>query len=212
MRYFAMIDGRQQGPFELSQLIEAGVGPDTYVWCKEMDDWQKADEVADICRAMRNHIFDLHHRKAGSRNEDDRSQTIAQQEIQRQESFERELEKVPPRFRRYFRNAGQLPGPQLDTTPDLRYPPLSMLAVSILLTLFCFPLTGLVAIYYSLMSSRTWQETTRSETKNGSKLYTEEEKTELKKRSYDYSRQAKMWAGITFFLGFILYAFLLRTL
>lgn len=210
MKYFAMIDGRQQGPFELSQLIEAGIGPDTYVWCKEMTDWQKADEVADICRAMRNHIFDLHHQKISDVGIDG-NQAIAQAEIERQESFERELEKVPPRFRRYFRNAGQLPGPSIDTSPDLRYPPLSMLAVSILLTLFCFPLTGLVAIYYSLMSSKTWQETTRSESKHGSKLYTEEEKTELKKRSYDYSRQAKMWAGITFFLGFILYAFLLRT-
>lgn len=46
MRYFAMIDGERRGPFELSQLADAGVRPGTYVWCKGMDDWEKAEDVA----------------------------------------------------------------------------------------------------------------------------------------------------------------------
>ena len=34
MRYFAMIGGEQRGPYELTELSEAGVTPETYVWCK----------------------------------------------------------------------------------------------------------------------------------------------------------------------------------
>lgn len=46
---------------ELPELVEAGLMPETYVWCKGMDDWQQAREVADICRFFRNRIFDLMH-------------------------------------------------------------------------------------------------------------------------------------------------------
>lgn len=51
---------------ELPELVEAGLMPETYVWCKGMDDWQQAKEVADICRFFRNRIFDLMHPTAGS--------------------------------------------------------------------------------------------------------------------------------------------------
>ncbi|MDE6143194.1 MAG: DUF4339 domain-containing protein, partial [Muribaculaceae bacterium] len=34
MKYFAIIDGEQKGPFELEELADAGVRPSTYVWCK----------------------------------------------------------------------------------------------------------------------------------------------------------------------------------
>ncbi len=43
MRYFAMIDGERRGPFGLDELADAGVRPDTYVWCKGMSDWEKAE-------------------------------------------------------------------------------------------------------------------------------------------------------------------------
>ena len=51
MRYFAMIGGEQRGPYELMELSEAGVTPETYVWCKGMADWQPASDVAEIGRA-----------------------------------------------------------------------------------------------------------------------------------------------------------------
>ncbi|MCM1005990.1 MAG: GYF domain-containing protein [Prevotella sp.] len=61
MKYYAIINNEQTGPMELPDLVKAGLMPDTYVWCKGMDDWKKADEVADICRFFRNRIFDLMH-------------------------------------------------------------------------------------------------------------------------------------------------------
>lgn len=66
MKYYAIINDTQVGPMELPELVEAGLMPETYVWCKGMDDWQQAREVADICRFFRNRIFDLMHPTAGS--------------------------------------------------------------------------------------------------------------------------------------------------
>ncbi|MDE5998156.1 MAG: DUF4339 domain-containing protein [Muribaculaceae bacterium] len=56
MKYFAMIDGLQYGPMELDDMVKEGVRPDTYVWCKGMDDWMPAAEVPDICRYFRQRL------------------------------------------------------------------------------------------------------------------------------------------------------------
>lgn len=65
MKYFAMIGGVQRGPFPLDRLVEEGVRPDTYVWCKGMDDWVQANEVPDICRFFRQRLAGMH----GSQNQ-----------------------------------------------------------------------------------------------------------------------------------------------
>lgn len=61
MKYYAIINDEQIGPMELPELVDRGLMPDTWVWCKGMDDWKQANEVADICRFFRNRIFDLMH-------------------------------------------------------------------------------------------------------------------------------------------------------
>lgn len=185
--YFAMINGERQGPFRPDQLRDAGVGPDTYVWCKGMADWEQAADVADICRFFRQHIFNLMHPVPAT--QPDREE--------RQENLE------TPDLRFGIRSAFPMPE---DSPADLDRAPASMLAPAILTTLLCFPLTGFFAIYYSVLSRRAWDDAIHSESKNGSKLYTNEERMECKKKAHDYARQSKMWVGITFFLGFIFYA------
>ncbi len=56
MKYFAMIGGRRYGPMELDEMVREGVRPDTYVWCKGMEDWEPACEVPDICRYFRQRL------------------------------------------------------------------------------------------------------------------------------------------------------------
>lgn len=87
-----------------------------------------------------------------------------------------------------------------------------MLFISLLLTFFCFPFTGLVAVYYSWRSRKSWEEARRSLMKGSSDLYSDKEREKLRAEAHDYARQAKMWAGITFFLGIIVYAFFGKTL
>lgn len=53
MKFFAQLSDRQIGPLTISELIEAGVRPSTYVWHKGMSDWAKAEDVPEVCRAMR---------------------------------------------------------------------------------------------------------------------------------------------------------------
>ena len=173
MRYFAMIDGERRGPFELDRLAEAGVGPDTYVWCKGMADWQKAEDVADICRYFRQHLSDIMHPPAPA--------PVA------------ELAPEEPAYGAF--------------APDTSSPPAPTLFISIFMTLFCFPVTGLVAIYYSYKARVAWQESQRSETQNNRGLYSEAERENLRRLAHDYDRSARMWIGITFFLSLIFYAF-----
>ncbi len=190
--YFAMIDGERRGPFRLDQLRDAGVGPDTYVWSKGMADWEQAADVADICRYFRQHIFNLMHPVPAVTVEKSESQPIQPEGDQNGMRF-------------------GFPMPE-ENPADLERAPVSMLAPAIMLTLFCFPLTGFIAIYYSVLSRRAWDDALHSESKNGRKLYSEEERMECKKNAHDYARLSKMWVGITFFLGFIFYAFLVNRL
>ncbi len=184
--YFAMVDGERIGPLTLGALVESGVRPDTYVWTKGMDDWQQAADVADICRYFRQRLFDKMHPQA-------------QMPVRREPKPE--PEGVPTMLGTY-----PFPMPE-DNVDNMTQPPVSLLVAAILLTLLCFPPTGFVAIYYSIMSRKAWDQISHSESPKGKNLYTDEEKKEYKRQAFDAARKAKMWIGITFFLGVILYSF-----
>lgn len=197
MRYFAMIDGEQRGPFELNELSGAGVTPDTYVWCKGMTDWEKAEDVADICRHYRRHISDLLHPQA----------SIEHQSVAPAAQDDDPYSNIPLRYRNMVRKTGEIPGEPAQQGPDTSRPPMPTLFISLMMTLFCFPITGLVAVYYSYKARSAWQESQRSESANNRRLYTDEERQQLRERAHDYDRQARMWIGITFFISLIFYAF-----
>lgn len=201
MRYFAMIDGEQRGPFELSELSAAGVGPDTYVWCKGMSDWQKAEDVADICRHFRQRLSDIMHPQAPAPDPKPMQYEGYAPGVDPYES-------VPLRYRNMVRRSGEVPGEPIEQPTDTSRPPAPTLFLSLLMTLFCFPITGLVAVYYSYKARAAWQESQRSESNHNRALYNDNEREQLRKAAHDYDRQAKMWIGITFFLSVILYAFL----
>lgn len=147
MRYFAMIGDERQGPFTLVQLHDAGVRPDTYVWCKGMDDWKKAREVADICRFYRQHIDYIMHPASYPEPADLPDKDPVNQS---QPSLTR------------FPGIG---GGQIfeEPKPDYSIPPRTMIVESILLTILCAPFPGLVAVFYALNTRRKWQEGKKEE-------------------------------------------------
>lgn len=101
MKYFAMIDGRQVGPMELAEVVEAGVRPDTYVWCKGMPDWNKAAEVPDICRFFRQRL-------SGTLPAQSASGTPRQPQQYPDEQAEQEMliRQLPPMARGLVRKSG----------------------------------------------------------------------------------------------------------
>lgn len=199
-----MIDGRRCGPYTLDELAAAGVRPDTYVWCKGMSDWEKAEDVADICRYYRQRIFDLTH---GGHIERTPESSLASRKAETTDSDD-PYAAVPLRFRGIARKSGIPPENFIseDPEPDSTRPPMPTLLLSLLMTLFCFPLTGLVAIYFSYKARKAWIESQRSVAKGSRDLYSPEEREKLRFEAHDFSRRAKMWIGISFFMGIIVSA------
>ncbi|MDE7420900.1 MAG: DUF4339 domain-containing protein [Muribaculaceae bacterium] len=101
MKYFAMIGGQQYGPMELDDMVKEGIRPDTYVWCKGMDDWMQAAEVPDICRYFRQRLSGtLPPQNQYGAADSDRMKAIDEEEQ------ERLLNQLPPMARGIVRKSG----------------------------------------------------------------------------------------------------------
>ena len=187
MKYYAMINGDQVGPLELEQLPDAGVRPSTYIWCKGMKDWEKAEEVADVCRLFRNRIYDLMHPTSAD--------VVTDINVYKDNATNQNMTgaATPSRFDRYLQDQpeNQLPTlEEIDSTHDTSIPPQSMVGYAWLVTIFCFPITGVLAIYYAYKARSAWRAGKNEE-------------------AHDFTRSAKMLTGISFFMGFIAWSILL---
>lgn len=137
MRYFAMIDGRQYGPMELDDLVKEGVRPDTYVWCKGMDDWTEASEVPDICRYFRQRLSGTLPPQKYFGPLDDDGLRIADEEEQ-----ERLLNQLPPMARGFVRKSGiKLTKENFPDPENVRFPkalPIILYIISIIMIVIGF--------------------------------------------------------------------------
>jgi TM2 domain-containing membrane protein YozV len=48
MEFYIAINGTQQGPFPIDQLLGRGLQPDTLVWRAGMPQWQRADSIPEL--------------------------------------------------------------------------------------------------------------------------------------------------------------------
>lgn len=193
IQYYAMIDGEQRGPFPLEQLAENGVRPSTYVWTKGMADWEKAEDVADICRMFRNRLHDLMHPTVPAVVTYGHGQNSSNNNIP---------SAYPSRFDRMLENP--LPSvEEIDENKPVDIPPSATLPWAIIAT-FLFPLTGIFAIGFSMKAKKVWNLS--RDVKN------EKACNAMKREAHENERMAKMLTGISAFLGMIFYAFLLKQL
>lgn len=204
MKYYAIIDGEQKGPFELSELPEAGVRPSTYVWCKEMADWEKAEDVADICRMYRNRLYDLMH-PAPVREENigpDR------EESQVKDGF-------PTRFEILSRGEAKIPTlEEIERSKDFSEPPKVSLAGAII-GLLAFPPTGIMALVYCLKVRKDWKTLKTGRNISQNPGATEEQKSSIIKNQekdvHETARKANMLTWLSFFFGIFFYTTLLSS-
>ena len=184
-KYYAMIDGEQKGPFQLSELPAAGVRPGTYIWCKGLPNWQKAEDNPDVCRLFRNHLYDVMHPEAAAVN-------LSPEELEKYKVAPDSSDgKYPSRFDYYLKGTGEsIPTlEEIDSKENKDVPPMSMIGYAWLVTILCFFPTGIAALVFAYKSKKQWKE--------GNNIL-----------AHGYCRSAKMWTGITFFIGIIIYAFL----
>ena len=185
-KYYAMIEGDQKGPFTLEELPAAGVRPSTYIWTKGMPDWQKAEDNADVCRLFRNHLYDIMHPNS--------SPTVVNPEELDKYKVQPDTKdgKSPTRFDSFLKDTGEsLPTlEEIEANKDTSTPPVSMIGYAWLVTFLCCPPTGIAALIYAYKSKKAWQ--------NGDNAM-----------AHEFCRSAKMWTGISFFLGLIGYGFIL---
>lgn len=184
-KYFAFIDGEEKGPFSLSQLSDVGVRPSTYVWCKGMADWQRADGVEEIKEYFRSHLAGLKNDAPAVIDVTPSSQG-ASAGHPTQEKPSR-----PPRFSRFGISAEDAPEPE----PDLNMPPRISMALAVCCFIF-FPPTSIAAIIYTAKAQKCWNEALLPTTNS-------EKSTELRRNAHEYARQAKMWIGLSVFIGII---------
>lgn len=181
MRYFAIIDDRQEGPFTLDELARAGVTPDTYVWCKEMEDWQQAREVGDICRYFRQRIHSLNHPAPKT------------PEVSPTRTETDSYGDVPLRFRAQIERADpeKVDLDSFRDSPDLSHAPTTWFPFPMILAVITFLPLGLLAISQARKSRRAWAEGKGAE-------------------AYEYARRGKMAAGMSFSFGLLILAVLVR--
>lgn len=185
MKYFARIDGRQAGPLSLTELVEAGVRPSTYVWAKNMSDWQRAGDVPEVCRAMRRYLSGF----------DPETGELVTKDAGADGASAKQAE------------AGSYPAPGMmglrgigesGRTPDYSEPPQGVSVImAVLATILCFPLTGLVAIWYALKTRTDWNRSLEEHLKR--------DKAEaLRRKAHEDARIYRIMIGITFSLGLMM--------
>lgn len=184
MKYYAFIDGEQKGPFELEELTHVGVRPSTYVWAKGMSDWQRADEVPDICRLFRQHL--ANHGRTPASVVAEPAATPSATQPDREE----------PRDEKREQRAFGFPIPEsFEPKEDLNAPPQVSMTLAVLALLFCCPPTGIAAVVFASKAINRWKESLAP----GEAGHIEQ----LRRQAHDYERLAKMWLGITVALGII---------
>ena len=180
MRYFAIIDGEQRGPYTLDELEQAGVSPDTYVWCKAMSDWQQAKEGGEICRYFRQTLHSRSH-----------TQQNVPAVVEKPEEAEDQYKDIPLRWRNFVMRSGEHAEMEPEPETDTSVPPFSWIVPAIGVMLLCFPITGAIALYYGIQSRLKW---------NGG----------LKAEAHASARKAKLWVLISIVAGCFLSAIIIK--
>lgn len=179
-KYFARFDHATKGPFTLTQLVEAGVRPSTYVWCKGMDDWQRAEDIADICRAMRCTLAGL-----PIPGEEPTPQQKSNPESQQSAADNLSL-----------RNFYGIPEPDIKIDYDVKPQGISIM-MAVVLSICCFPITGMVALWFAYKFQSLWKESEQP-------AIDPQTRHTLRVKAYEKARVYRMMIGITFSIGLIM--------
>lgn len=186
MKYFARIDKKNIGPLSLKELVEAGIRPSTYIWHKGLPDWQKAEEDPDICRAIRRYL-------AGY----DPETGLLPTEQPRQEASESPEQQLREAAEQGMLGLHGLPEPP--DKSDVTVKPNGVSVISALLvTIFCFPVTGLIALFFAMRCNADWKMSLQQD-------LTAADKKMYQAKAHSDARVYRMMMGISICIAFIMF-------
>lgn len=146
MKYYLATENNPLGPFSLEQLKLRGVAPDVMVWCDGMADWQRADSLPELAEAI---ITD-----AGAMT--DVAEIPLQQGV------------TPPSFDRARYNNVRLGIRPMPAHVDMTGCPSTHRLLAILAFAGIIP-CAIVAIIFSSMATRLWEEGKQEEARRKSR-------------------------------------------
>lgn len=193
----------EKGPYYLVQLPDVGVRPDTYVWYKGMSDWHRAIDVPEVYEFFRQRLGDHNLPQQTYEAFKDSMERKPEQTTQASQQI-KETEKPPKKglFDDINEAYSKFPTIEQLEHETSTAKPVNMLPLAILAAL-CFPPAGFVAVYYAYVSRKVWTEA-------NSPAVCPEQSEYLQEEARDLCRMAKMWTGISFSLGLLLIAVLLK--
>lgn len=182
MKYYARINKENVGPLSLKELVEAGIRPSTYIWCKGMADWQPAGDDPEVCRAIRRYL-------AGLDPETGANMVSA-------EPGDQTVEPMPEEPGNAITGIHGIPEPPSQIDYSMQPPGVSVFT-AIIVTLCCFPLTGAIAIFFALRCRADWKMAQQDGMSQAQSL-------EYRKKAWEDARIYRMMVGISLCLGLIM--------
>ena len=156
-----------------------------------MDDWTKAQNVADICRAMRCRLAGL---PIPGEETTEINTPATQGGIQGKSDTDNIIVNTGGQSGIFSRFGGFTENP---LEPDYNLKPLGFsIFYAILLTIFCFPITGAVAIWAAYKFNSLWNMS-EQEGISGA------EQRSLRIRAYEKARVYRMMVGLSLSLGLL---------
>lgn len=156
-----------------------------------MTDWQKAEDVPEICRAMRRALAGFDPLTGELPVKADTQPGFVQSAIEEEDELQARAQGL-----RGFRGI-----PEPDRQPNFDIKPQGVSVIyAILTTILCFPITGLVAIWFAMKCNAHWKMSEQTG-------ITPQQAADLRRKAHDDARIYRMMIGITFFLGIMMIGF-----
>lgn len=175
MEYWIIVENRHAGPYSATQLVDAGLDADTLVWHEGLPDWVAASEVEELRLLM-----DARRREAAaaaSRAAHPEVQQpapmvqnvpIVQQPAQPQPQPQPQPQAAPA----WQMPAAQQPAPAAGTpVREMEEPcPPAYIAWSVIVTLLCCTVVGVVAIIFSSQTKSAYYRGDLAKAKRNSEI------------------------------------------
>lgn len=135
MKYWIMLNGVQLGPLEINEIKSLPVNANTPVWCESMTDWAPAATVPELAAIINN----------GTSSQPQYQQSYQGQQYQQQPNQGYQPYNQP---QMQYNQPQYAPGSyrQSDPMPPM---PNTYMALSIIVTILCCIIGGIIAIVYS---------------------------------------------------------------